>query len=564
MKNYPYPLPALVSDLREAALRASSQDIESRNLGTGTWFRVYVYDPRGQIRYVSPAWKSITFQVFEQTIMTFNGRADGWKCKLVFSVVRTGFPTITTFKPLAFVTSAPNSRDGSVKIQLSGSSVRQAVRLANRSALKVQNLRKVTKYPWRPRGRTRPSPEQVIRSFYNWKMQNGTQTLNTLVNRIVYSRTWSGTRTPGFRTLPKKELPVNPHSVYIEEKSPGLWFEEVTYSGPNPWATAEGGPYIDKLGTAQFGPTPGSCLHDTVASNKAIARLMDKTSANVNANLAQDLAQVSLTARTIQDSFDRVLNAAWAVRKKQFGLATQYLWSQGPPKFRKGREPLMQNGMANNWLCYQYGWKPLLNDITGAMESLSEFFDTESPVVRRTSASATTKRETGGQTVYATSPKLLVSGAWKETFRSTTKYTLYWCVDNRLKVFLQQTGFTNPINLMWEILPFSFVADWALPIGPYLESLTAFSGMTLLRGCKTQFTKMETNYYHAYDGDAPGYNDPKYHMRSAGAHSNVQVRLDRTQVSTWPKMSLPKLKNPGSLIHALNGWALVQQVFRRK
>lgn len=561
MKPYPYPLPALIKDLREAALRASSQATETLNVGPGAWFRVFVYDPRGQIRWASKHYESKDLQEFEFIINAFNGKMNGWKCKLVYIVQRVGMPTVTTFKPLAFVTSGSKLRDGSVKVNISVSSLRQAARLARRSAARSLGLGKKTVSPWVPKGRNRPSPETKVQTFLNWRLNNGNISSQTYVNRIIYSRTWSGTVTPGFGKKKPSELPVNPHNVYIVQKSPGLWFEETTFSGPNPWATSDGGCYIDKLGTVQFGPSPGSCNHDTGADNKAISRLIDKTNAGVKANLAQDLAQISLTARTIADSLDRIISAAYAVRKKQFRSAAQILWSNGEWKVKKGRKPLVQNNMANNWLCYQYGWKPILQDITGSMEALSEYFNTASPVIRKTTASATTRRSTGGRTIYSSGPPVLVSGAWGESFVSTTRYTVDWTIDDRLIAFLQQTGFTNPINLLWEILPFSFVADWALPIGPYLESLTAFSGMRVLRGCKTQFTKVETNYIHYYEGIAPGYTDSRYRLSSAGAHSERQVRLTRSQVQSWPSMTRPALKDPSSLIHALNSWALVQQVF---
>lgn len=34
-----------------------------------------------------------------------------------------------------------------------------------------------------------------------------------------------------------------------------------------------------------------------------------------------------------------------------------------------------------------------------------------------------------------------------------------------------KVGLTNPLSVAWELIPFSFVVDWFLPIGKYLDAL---------------------------------------------------------------------------------------------
>lgn len=41
----------------------------------------------------------------------------------------------------------------------------------------------------------------------------------------------------------------------------------------------------------------------------------------------------------------------------------------------------------------------------------------------------------------------------------------------------QQIGLTNPLLLGWELIPFSFVADWFIQVGDYLETLDALIGV---------------------------------------------------------------------------------------
>lgn len=45
---------------------------------------------------------------------------------------------------------------------------------------------------------------------------------------------------------------------------------------------------------------------------------------------------------------------------------------------------------------------------------------------------------------------------------------------------MQQAGFANPLGLAWELFPLSFLADWALNIGNYLDLQTALWGLKVL------------------------------------------------------------------------------------
>ena len=64
-------------------------------------------------------------------------------------------------------------------------------------------------------------------------------------------------------------------------------------------------------------------------------------------------------------------------------------------------------------------------------------------------------------------------------------YTIYYKLINTDAHNLAATGFSNPLNLGWELVPFSFVVDWFVGIGNYLSSLDATLGLAFEKGCKT-------------------------------------------------------------------------------
>jgi hypothetical protein len=145
--------------------------------------------------------------------------------------------------------------------------------------------------------------------------------------------------------------------------------------------------------------------------------------------------------------------------------------------------------------------------------------------------------------------------------------TLYACrvayrfrVDDHLKAYAAQTGFTNPINLAWEILPYSFVLDWFLPIGPYLETLSAYDGLVFLDGSKTEFMKqyvtVGVNLMNV-PVTPVGYklNESAYYTRDAVVHS-------RSKLTSFPRLRLPSFKNGVSVTHAANALALMTSAFK--
>jgi hypothetical protein len=41
-------------------------------------------------------------------------------------------------------------------------------------------------------------------------------------------------------------------------------------------------------------------------------------------------------------------------------------------------------------------------------------------------------------------------------------------------------GVVNPLSIAWEVIPFSFVVDWFIPVGQVLEACTATMGLSFV------------------------------------------------------------------------------------
>jgi len=53
-------------------------------------------------------------------------------------------------------------------------------------------------------------------------------------------------------------------------------------------------------------------------------------------------------------------------------------------------------------------------------------------------------------------------------------------------------GLDNPLAIAWEVVPFSFVVDWFLPINRYLKNISALNGLELIHA--TVFKRSVSSY----------------------------------------------------------------------
>lgn len=396
----------------------------------------------------------------------------------------------------------------------------------------------------------RPSPEIKTLQRITCRNRDGVFLSLTTVPYTEYTRTWSGVRTPGYGLKRKKaRLPINNHSVSIWRQSePSQYHSKVSRTDPsdnNWWLEFFGDP-----GTLNL---PGTIAHDERSRFQAIRRIIDRAENGIEGNVAQDIVQFRQLGRTLNDAVTRMTSAVRYLRSGNIPGAVEVLWAGKPHQIhRSWGGPEAQRPLADNWLAMQYGWKPLLQDVHGAFESLAKF-DFADYNIRQVKASGKSKSVERMSIVTYDGH---VSGILQTTVESRTKIGLRFQLDNNLTTFLAQTGFLNPVNLFWEILPYSFVVDWFLPIGPYLETLSGFKGLTFVDGFQTQFTRK----IHQAVVDS-SWKSGNYDEVVKGDYEAEGIRLDREKILSFPAANFPSFKNPISFTHTLNLLALMTSAF---
>lgn len=417
----------------------------------------------------------------------------------------------------------------------------------------------------------RPSPEIINRQFLkvtevgNQGVLQPAQSARSVVPILAYRRDWTGTRTPGFNTVKSKQLPVNPHTVSIIEVLDDRYtrYQINTFTGAH---SLDHRPYSDVYfvpGYQDFGPFADR------AGNLALQRLINAAQAGIQANLAQTLAQMNQLTALIAGNATRIVKSLRALKRMNFSGAVSALSSGRSGSGASSSGLSKTKSVASNWLQLQYGWKPLLSDIENFFKILPASTE-QSSTFHRVTGSGSVKDEH----VVAYPPGDAVIGEQNvgkttHTSRTSVKYGISYRLDDPTTQFFAQLGFTNPVNLAWEVLPFSFVADWFLPIGSYLETASAFHGLTFLDGYKTTFTRVKMDSAITYGGSVVGV--PHTLVNFGATYRRERVILSRERLTAFPSASIPSLRlNPfensgftgGTNNRAQNAIALLLQAFK--
>lgn len=188
-------------------------------------------------------------------------------------------------------------------------------------------------------------------------------------------------------------------------------------------------------------------------------------------NLAQTMAEYKQAQRMFVDNATTIAKTLRHLRRGEISQVFKTLGVK--PKQLRGT-------VSNRWLELQYGWLPLLSDISGSIEEVQA--NLERPKTRKISVRVKEEiRVESSHTLPDQSTALRVN-----TLKTVVKATAYLRQDSLVATRL---GFTNPANLAWELLPYSFVIDWLIPIGDWLNSLDAGIGFNAIYGTVTTKTQ---------------------------------------------------------------------------
>ena len=199
------------------------------------------------------------------------------------------------------------------------------------------------------------------------------------------------------------------------------------------------------------------------------------------------------------------------------------------------------------WLELQYGWKPIMGDVYAAMSAV-DFHQRNNlytfTKVERAGTNIGNTAVVSGSTVLFRTPVVI-----KKRCEISTTYRLNTSVLGPLA----NLGLLNPLNLLWEKLPFSFVVDWFLPLGNWFNTFDATLGKTFVTGYRTEKSKVDPTPLVPV-AKAEGV---AAFVRMEGQNGYTQTEFRRTKLLSFPSPIYPALKNPCSPTHVANALSLL-------
>jgi len=209
------------------------------------------------------------------------------------------------------------------------------------------------------------------------------------------------------------------------------------------------------------------------ATDRALSKFKDKLLGE-QSQLAAPWGERKQSVDMIADRAAQMRQAWRSLRRGDFRSFKRHLHL---PIFRGDNRWSRPTDAAKIWLEYWFGWKPLVGDIYNAIDVLQR----EGPALQ-VQGRGTVRSE------YVYTPR---SGNWNWHY-NWPLVTVRSLVQARVRVSnpnlyrANQLGLVNPASVAWELIPFSFLVDWFIPVGEFLDSWTTYCGLTLEQPFTTQ------------------------------------------------------------------------------
>lgn len=363
-------------------------------------------------------------------------------------------------------------------------------------------------------------------------------------------RNW--VRTPNFGSIPKDSLPVNSYTDWVIRTlyEPRYYSYVYNPTGVRTWEiNGACGTAVSVLNAASplITEVHANGLSADV-SNAAKIKCLNKVS-DAKTNLAVALAEASKTSDLILDTARRIDRAYRAFRRGNFGEVAKQL------NITPGR-------VHKNWLEYKYGWMPLLMDVKNSAEFLAQ-----ESIGRALRFSCKASEQRTGTLV-----KLSTTGKYgaTPTIPLPVTQSLTWSVKHTAKLWCelqnphlsaaQQLGITNPALVVWELVPFSFVFDWFIQVGNYLQAVTALDGVTVRRGMQSSVDTYA--YYCTFPSSVHTQGNYTY----SGSGLNMSLTLRQYSRYAWSpdpsELYPPSAKGIQNLDRLITSLALIKGSYR--
>jgi hypothetical protein len=261
-------------------------------------------------------------------------------------------------------------------------------------------------------------------------------------------------------------------------------------------------------------------------------------------HIGVSLAEVDKTASMVTDSLGKITRGVWELGRGNVPGALR-AWGSTAKKVTS-KTTLRVKDISGTFLALRYGWTPLLQDVFSAAKAFEAISNGPRGVIIKASKKFPVVLETQN-------PQGLVAQEFEGLIRRTYTYEQ----SEELNA-LRSMGLLDPASVLWERLPWSFVIDWFVPIGTYLELIGV---VPFLKGRFLRTTSGVNRFKKAYEYHP---DNPYAHVDYIPPFTSEYFRMSRILLNSLG-VPAPSIK-VGGAIHGRrvgNAIALAHQMFDR-
>lgn len=365
--------------------------------------------------------------------------------------------------------------------------------------------------------------EDVVENFYvtysalNCRRENHTNNPASYIDGT--STKWRAPSTYGRwisnyqQKLGSRSEPFKPDGWRATSES--VWMQDFVSPGCPKWPSGVGYPFWDT-----------NLLHQ--AQTECLVKLGSRK-VDIGTALAESVK-----------TFGMVAGASEALFRSMIDFKRGH-WNQIPGHLGLTAPGGLSKKFADEFLKWKFGVVPIISDIYGGVELLKQQLKPAQIIHAKRVI-----RDDQDFSEYSN------SGLWG-TGSSKGSYTveIWGKLNNATLRFVNQANLTDPLSVAWEVVPWSFVVDWCIPVGNVLEGMQAHSGLDFVGAYRS----------YRLEGSAT------WTLRSSPFWENVQdctvdhkfFSFDRETYPDWPA-ALPYVVSPFKIGRATTALSLLRQI----
>lgn len=261
-------------------------------------------------------------------------------------------------------------------------------------------------------------------------------------------------------------------------------------------------------------PYDGLSIASSLANNLRIAVLAEAAN-NTQLQLANSFLEAGRSADMIVNRVITFYQASRLARKGRFRDAGKVL---------TGGQGL--DHAANSWLELQYGWRPLLSDIYNLTQVANNGLRRDAVFVRKGS------REEFEVPTYAS-----VASRTGKAYAFANAGLSAKIRSSKLDA-MANLGLLNPAAIAWEAVPYSFVFDWFVPVGNWLQGMNAPFTMDFVSGFYNYGVSVDITDSLVL---STGGNNPRASECTAELGEAIRRKYEVAAVYRHPETAIPRL-----------------------